>query len=396
MKIFSSFFAWSVLLVAAVLLFPGGESIAAEPLAAGGGALLFGVAGLIDIFDTRTMLEAIEQMKRPTNWLRDTFFPNVHQFDTETVDVDLIVGKRRMAPFVSPIAEGKVVEREGFSTNTLKPGYIKPKMATTAADLLKRQPGNMLYQGGQTIEQRAQALLGKDLATLMDMIDRREEWMAAMALDLGKITMVIKGETADKTVEVDFAMGATHKVTLEGTDVWNNAASDPIADLTAWATLIRQDSGVNPTDVVFGTDAGAAFINHAKVQKILDMKAVEMGRINPRLLPNGVSYLGSINAPGVSVDLWSYEAWYIDETSGVETAMVPAKKVWMGSPNTANARLYAVIQDMEAIEEGQAAVQRFPKSWTTKDPAVRWLMVQSAPLVALQQPDAFVSAQVLA
>jgi len=76
--------------------------------------------------------------------------------------------------------------------------------------------------------------------------------------------------------------------------------------------------------------------------------------------------------------------------------MIPAKKVWMGSPATANRTLYAVIQDMEAIEEGSAAVKRFPKSWVPKNPSARHLMVQSAPLVALLQPDAFVSAQVLA
>ncbi len=396
---FSTFCIWGALLVAAVLVFPGAATaVASEPSGGGiAGLGLIGVAGLIDIFDTRTMLEAVEQIKRPFNFLRDTFFPKIHQFETETVDIDIVKGKRRMAPFVHPMAEGKAVERIGYSTNTLKPGYIKPHMPTSAADLLKRQPGQMLYSGGQSIQDRASAQLGKDLSELMDMIDRREEWMAAKAMDLGKVTMKIKGETADKTVEVDFLMAADHKITLTSTDVWSDTAnSDPIADLQAWASKIRQDSGINPTDVVMGGDAAAAFINHTKVQKVMDMKNVEMGRIDPRQLPNGVSYVGTVRAPGLTVDVWTYEEWYIDEDSGTETAMVPAKKVWMGSPSTANARLYAVIQDIEAIEEGQAAVQRFPKSWVSKNPSARWLQVQSAPLVAMLQPDAFVSATVLA
>jgi hypothetical protein len=255
----------------------------------------------------------------------------------------------------------------------------------------------MLYQGGQNIEARAQAQLGKDLATLMDMIDRREEWMAAKALDLGAVTMKIKGETADKTVVVDFLMAANHKITLAGQDVWSDTVnSDPVADLQAWASRIRQDSGVNPTDVVMGTDACTAFIKHPLVQKLMDMRAVDMGEINPRQLPNGVSYVGRIKAPNLTVDVWTYEEWYVDEDTLTESPMVPAKKVWMGSPKTANARLYAVIQDLEAIAEGQAAVQRFPKAWIPKNPSAQHLMVQSAPLVALQQPDAFVSAAVLA
>ena len=350
----------------------------------------------IDIFDTRTMLEAIEQMKRPVNFLRDTFFPAATPAETETVDVDIFKGKRRMAPFCSPLSEGKLVENLGFSTSTIKPGYIKPFKITTAADLLKRTPGTTLYSGGQTIEQRAQVKLGADLADLMDMIDRREEWMAAQALNAGAISMIIKGETADKTVNVDFLMAGDHKVTLGGADLWSASTPDPIADLGAWASKIRQDSGINPTRVIMGTDAVAAFLGNESVLKKLDNRRVQMGQINPQLLPNGVSYVASINAPGLAVDIYTYEEWFLDESDGNEKPMVPAKKVWMGSPSTANRTLYAVIQDMEAIEEGSAAVKRFPKSWVPKNPSARHLMVQSAPLVALLQPDAFISATVLA
>lgn len=350
----------------------------------------------IDIFDTRTMLEAIEQMKRPVSWLRDTFFPAATPVETETVDVDIIKGKRRMAPFCSPLSEGKAVEKLGYSSSSIKPGYIKPFMITTAADLLKRIPGQTLYSGGQTIEQRAQIKLGQDLAELMDMIDRREEWMAAKALDLGVVTMKIKGESADKTVSVDFLMAATHKITLTLTDLWNDTESDPIANLQTWASLIRKDSGVNPTDVIMGSDAAAAFIANQSVQKYMNMLKVNMGKIEPKLLPQGVSYVGTITAPGLTVDVWTYEEWYLDEDTAVETPMVPVKKVWMGSPQARNKTLYAVIQDMEAIAEGSAAVKRFPKSWVPKNPSAQHLMVQSAPLVALLQPDAFVSATVLA
>lgn len=352
---------------------------------------------MIDIFDTRTMLSAVEQMNRPGHFLRDTFFPLVNQSDTASVDVDIIKGKRRLAPFVSPLAEGKAVERIGYATNTIKPGYVKPKMATSAADLLKRQPGEVLYSGGMNIEQRAAIQLGKDLAELMDMIDRREEWQAAQALNTGTVAMTIKGETADQTVTVDFQMSATHKITLTSTDLWTDAAnSTPVDDLGTWARLCRQDSGLSPTDAVFGTDACQAFLKHPSVQKYMDMRQVDMGIINPRQLSDGVTYVGRLNAPSLQLDIWTYDEWYIDETSGTETAMVPVDKVWIGSRRAQNTKLYAVIQDMEAIEGGiAAAVSRFPKSWLTKDPSVRWLMMQSAPLMALNQPDAFISATVI-
>jgi hypothetical protein len=41
------------------------------------------------------------------------------------------------------------------------------------------------------------------------------------------------------------------------------------------------------------------------------------------------------------------------------------------------------------------AVARFPKSWITDDPSVRWVQMQSAPLLVPVQIDAIVSATVL-
>lgn len=396
MKTLSTFLSWTVLLLAAVFCFPAGQAVAAEPLTSGVLAIPLLGMGLIDMFDTRTMLDAVYQMNRPSRWLQRMFFPPAAPSDTESLDVDIIKGGRKMAPICSPLAEGKVITRAGFTTQTLKPGYVKPKRPTTSGDLLHRAAGQMLYQGGQTLEQRAQLKLGEDLSDLMDSIDRREEWMAANALDLGKITMTIKGETADKIVEVDFLMSATHKITLTTTDLWTDAASKPLAKLSSVATIIRKDSGVSPNILVLGSDAAAAFIENANVLKYLDLRAVDMGEIKVMELPEGVTYIGRIRYPGLFVDVYSYEEFYEDETSGVLTPMVPAKKAWLGSTRTANSTQYAVIQDMEAIEGGQAAVSRFPKSWTTKDPSVRWLMVQAAPLPTLKQPDAFASIQVLA
>lgn len=352
----------------------------------------------IDIFDTRTMLDAVEQMYRPTNFLRDTFFPADTPSDTETLDIDVIKGNRKIAPFCSPLAEGKVVPRSGFTVSTIKPGYIKVKRPTSAGDLLTRLPGSTIYAKDQSVEQRAAILLGRDMAELMDEIDRREEWIAASALDTGAVTITMKGDTADSTYSVDFGMLNTHKVTLTGSDLWSHADSNPLALLASKASVIRQDSGISPNKLILGSDAAAAFIAKyatATGSQAFDMRAVDLGEIKPAELGNGVGYLGRIRYSGLFVDVYTYDAWYADETSGTLTPLVPAKKAWLCSSNTANRTQYAVIQDIEAIDGGQAAVSRFPKSWVTKDPAVRWLMIQSAPMPTLKQPDAFMSITVL-
>lgn len=332
----------------------------------------------VDMFNIRTMLAALEQMHTPRTFLLDTFFKEERVFTTEAVDIDVIKGKQRLAPFVSPLHEGKVVERTGFTANSFKPPYIKQKMAFTAQDLLKRAPGETIYQGDQTPEQRAQKQLGKDLIELDEMITRREEWMAASALNTGKITVVGDGVNA----EIDFKMDASHKVTLAGAALWTDAASDPLADLRAWKQTAAKDSGLVPDVAVFGADVYKAFVKHANVKGQLDTRRITLGQIDPKLLPSGASYIGTVE----QLDIYTYDEYYLDDNAVLQP-MVPVDKIFLGSTKAKTTRLYGAILDLKAL----AAVKRFPKSWEQEDPSIRWVMLQSAPVVCPTQIDAFMS-----
>jgi hypothetical protein len=345
------------------------------------------MAPTLDLFETRTMLAALEQMLPPKTFLRDTFFSNVETSNTEYVDIDIVKGKRRLAPFVAPTHKGKLVERIGWTTNTYKPPYVKPKMVTTAQDFLKRNLGETIYGSADTAFSRAAKQVGKDLRELDEIITRREEWMAAQLLQSGQVRVL--GEGVDETI--DFQMEASHIITLSGTDLWSDQTnSTPIEDLRAWRRLILRDSGRSVTDVVMGADAVDAFLDHPDVRGKLDTRRIDLGEIRPSELAQGVLYYGRIR--DVNVDLWVYDEWYIDPATLVEQPMVAANKIIMGDRTARTARHYGAIQDLKA----NAAVPRFPKSWEEEDPSVRYLMLQSAPLLAMHQVDAFVVAQVLA
>jgi hypothetical protein len=344
-----------------------------------------------ELFETRTMLAALETRKPPRTFLRDKFFSTVETFDTEHVDIDIIKGKRKMAPFVSPMHEGKLIERAGFKTRTFKPAYIKPKMVTTAQDVFKRTPGETIYQGAKTPAQRAAEILGKDLANLDDQIIRREEWMAAQLLTSGKVRCV--GEGID--VLIDFLMEATHLPVLSGTALWSDHAnSTPLTNLRTWKRLLGQDSGINPTDVIMSTDVYDHFLLNTKevsgVGKLFDMNRILLGQIEPKDMGNGVSYIGRITEIGV--DLWTYEEWYVDENDkDTEKPMIPSGKLIMTNPIIRTSRSYGAIKDLKSL----AAVPRFPKSWEEEDPSVRFLLLQSAPLPQLQEVDGVLCATVL-
>ncbi|MGR3992459.1 major capsid protein [Pseudomonas sp. 1121_17] len=343
---------------------------------------------MTDIFDTLTMLEAVEQMATPRRFLMNTFFNAgaPETFGTEAVTIDIIKGQRKMAPFVHPTLPGSISQRTGFSSSTYKPPYIQPKRATRAELILKRGAGETPFSTRSPLE-RAGEQLGRDLVDLDSEITRREEWMCAQALTTGRIRVV--GDGVDDTI--DFLMEDTHKVTLAN-GRWNTEASDPIANLRQWRRMIAKDSGRSANVAVLSAEAQDAFQNNNAVLKQLNSRRVDLGLIKPEELPDGVTYLGYLNDPGV--DLYAYDEWHVDD-EGDEQPAIPAGGLILGSTSTRNAMLYAAIQDMEAIESGLVEAARFPKSWVTKEPSVRWLKLQSAPLAGLLEPNAFMYAKVV-
>lgn len=342
----------------------------------------------MDIFDTRTMLDAVEQMKLARRFLMTTFFNGgtPRTFATKSVDIDIIKGQRKMAPFVHPRLPGSLVNRDGYRTDTYVPPYIQPKMETTAELILKRSAGENPYASRPPM-QRAGEQLGKDIADLDDQIIRREEWMCAQALTTGQVRVV--GEGVDDTI--DFMMAADHKITLS-TGQWGGTGSDPLGNLRGWKRKIAKDSGRTANTGVLSGEALDAFQSDEMVMKQLNTRRVDMGIIKPEELPDGVTYLGYLNDPGL--DLYGYDEWFLD-AAGDEQPMIPAGGLILGSTNTRNAMLYGAIQDLEAIESGLVEAARFPKSWVTKEPSVRWLKLQAAPLAGLLEPDAFIYAKVV-
>ena len=344
---------------------------------------------MTDLFDTLTMLEAVEQMTPPRRFLMNTFFNgSVPQtFGTKTVTIDIVKGRRKMAPFVHPSLPGSVASRKGFVSNTYEPPYIQPKLPTNADLILKRAAGENPFSTRTPLE-RAGEQLGRDLRDLDEQIVRREEWMCAQALTTGKVRVI--GEGVDDTI--DFQMEDSHKITL-AQGRWNASGSDPIGNLRQWQRLVAKDSGRTASVAVLSAEAQDAFQSNKTVLDQLNSRRVDMGMIKPELLPDGVTYLGYLNDPGV--DLYVYNEWFLEDEDEGESPMIPAGGLILGSTGTRNAMLYGAIQDLDAIESGLVEAARFPKSWVTQEPSRRWLKLQSAPLAGLLEPNAFIYAKVV-
>jgi len=341
----------------------------------------------VDMFDTRTMTRALEQMKPARTFLRDTIFSDVETHVSRYVDIDIQKGNRRIAAYVSPKLQGKTVRREGFETETYEAPYTKEKMITTATELQTRPMGMDMYSGAMTPSEMAQRQLGKDLRELDERITRLEEVQCSELIQTGKVTVV--GDGVDR--EIDFGMDATHLPALVGTAKWDDLDdSDPIANLRDWVDIIAQDSGLVARRAIFGKAAMRNFLRNESVQSLLDNRRIVMGQIDPSTFAPGVRYWGHLNEAGL--DVFEYTEWYYSESTSQEEPMIDPDKVVMWGEGARVTRHYGAIQDLKAGINFVGA--RFAKSWEEDDPSARLVMVQSAPLCALHQVDAFLCATV--
>ena len=340
----------------------------------------------ISIYETRTMLRAMRQEASTNMFLLDMLFGTIETFDTEHVDIDIVKGDERLAPFVSPRIEGKLMEEQGFATRSYKPGYVKPKYITEAADLIKdRTAGDTIYD--PDAPGRDEVRLAKQLSDGENQIARREEWMAAQGLVTGKVD--VKGEGIN--YQIDFGMQASHKVTLSGNSLWSDVTNSyPIEDVSKWCDLVSEDGQVNADILILGIDASAAFLKNKGVREQLDTRRITLGEIKPVMLAKGVTYLGELYTDGGTVAVYRYAGSYVDD-NGSRQHYIPKGAAIVTSTQADFRRNFGAIADLDA---GLLSMMAFPKSWLTNDPSARHVLIQSAPLPAPHQIDAIVSATV--
>lgn len=329
-------------------------------------------------FTTSFLSRAVASLKRPQAGLLNMFFPFVQISEAQEIKFDMEDGKRRIAPFVAPIIEGKLVEGLGRKTKTFTPAYIKDKRVLKPSDALKREAGETIG-GNLSAENRRMISLRRELTDQTDMLTRRLEVMASEALRTGKVT--VKGEGYD-TVVVDFGRNANHTVTLSGGAEWDEAGNSPLEDVEDWCDTVLQNSGAVVTDCVMDTKAWRLFKADQNVKDAIDK---ELGAPDNVTLANmaklGLKYKGSID----NVMFWVYSDWYVDPDTDTETAIIPDNTVILCSRDMDGVRHFGAIQDEEA---GMQAMEFFTKSWVKKDPSLRILLMQSAPLVVPYRADA--------
>ena len=218
------------------------------------------------------------------------------------------------------------------------------------------------------------------LANQLDCLTRREEVIAAEVLRTGRITVEGDGYPA---VTVDFGRDPSFTKVLTGNNTWDNDGVNILDNLEDWAGNVQTKSGVVANSVILDPLAWKLFRANSYVQKYLDYRRGTNNTLNidPIILGNDKArYVGNIG----DFEVWVYNDIYVE--NNVEKKILPDNTVLLGSRSgTEGVRCYGAIKDEQANFQSN---RYFTKSWLENDPAIRWILMQSAPLIVPYRPNA--------
>lgn len=341
----------------------------------------------MDLFDIRALNRVVDELVPTYGYLTRTYFPNVVVSDEETITFDVRKRGQRISPFVHPRVESQIVEKTGYRAVTYKPAYVKDKRVFDPTAPLKRNAGEKIG-GSLSRAERLDALIAQESADQVDMLNRRLEVMAGEILATGAVT--IEGEKYPRVV-VDYDRDAALTVAHSGPDQWGESGFDPLADLDAWSELMYAKSGRRNRRWVMTLDAWSLFKSATSVVKHLDrMRDTNTVGLEDTITSDDDTdgYLaGTIG--GHTIILYSND--YVDPLDNTVKPILPAYSVIAATSAAEGTQSFGAIKDLKA---GLQARRYFQKSWEEEDPSVRYLLMQSAPLLYPVVPDATFAAVV--
>lgn len=345
------------------------------------------MANELSRYETWELDAMVEQIERPNPWLLRTFFNRERLFSTKVIEFDLVdKSERRLAPFVSPFAAGKVMRREGYRTKQLAPAYVKPIALVTPQESFTRLPGEG-YGGALSPRARFDRIVAETLDTHMNAIEERLEWMAAQALVNGAIT--ISGE-GYPTTYVDFGRDPSLSIFLTGASKWTAGTATPMTDIENASLQVRMISkGAVITDLIMDGATWAALRTQSSINDLISAfyrrnmpgQAPTSIDAGPRNNMNEAQFVGSLNG---RFNLWVYDLFYQDD-AGNDVPHIPPYTVLGLSSAIEGSQYYGAIMDLHANMEPRKS---FSKSEVKFDPSGLELVTQSAPLVAPKRPNA--------
>lgn len=343
-----------------------------------------------NLLDTHTLAALMTHTEAPSNYWLNLCFPRTMTFETEYIDFEKLVKGRKLAPFVAPMQKGKVLTHSGSTMTRFKPAYVKPKDALDPNKVIKRRAGEGIG-GTLTPGQRTNAILMDYMQDHREIIERRFEWLAAKAIIDGKV--VIESEDYP-AVEVDFFRNANHTVVKTTGTFWGDSGVSIYDDLNTWISRVERAKFGGPVNrITMAPNVWEVFRKDDEVKGNLDInfRGNEANTVNRGAILGG-AVSRQVGVLDGTLEIWVYNDWYEDD-EGNATQFMDDSMIVLTGPNVQGVRAFGAIMDFKAQ---MRAMEIFSKMFEEEDPSAVYLLSQSAPLMVPVNPNATLSAQVLA
>ena len=337
-------------------------------------------------YTTREMIEAIEISNPMKRFFSATFFNVSHTHTAAKIEVDIKKGKRRMAPFVAPRVGGKVISRDGFTTNTFTTPKIAPERIMTLDDITKRGLGENLYSK-KPPEERADELLSRDLNELDASIENRKEWMARELLFKGKIDIVNVDEGVDIQVDYNF----TNNLVLSGSECWG-AGGNILNDLRQWRRDIIRKTGNAPDMLILAPDVAEVFTNDDTIKASMDILNLKNVVMEPKVVDSALTFLGKIAEIGIEV--YTYDEWFINDDDE-EESMIPDGTLLLINSKGVGSFEYGAVTIMEENDFVTYEAEKVPKIINDTKNEIKLIRMTSRPLPIPFDVDSWYTVQVI-
>lgn len=354
----------------------------------------------INIYQTQAMVMAMQLMKKKPTFLRDRYF--------KTTDTDLFVtedvlaeykdeAQRKIAPAVIPLKGGIPVQREGYKTDRITPPYIAPERPLSIDELNKKQFGETLFSRKKPAE-RAASILRKDLLELNEMIDTREEWMAAQTLFENGYSMKQYADRYGEGIYEEFVIhfydGEKNPSVYLPAKAWDATGDGFLDDIFAMAMMLKR-RGLGAVDLIMGAEVASVILKNEYLLKLLDNRSLQLAHIDPKDTPAGATSLGRVNVMGVWIEFIFYTEEFMDE-DGKTKPFVPQGEVCLTAPGMGRT-LYGTVTQLESSDEEfhSYTARRVPQVTTNIHSGVRTLTEKARPLMVPNFKNSAVKAKVL-
>jgi hypothetical protein len=329
--------------------------------------------------DWRTLTRAVNKLKTPPRLLRDLIFNKRNTNETDTIDIDIVVGGQKMAPFVSDVEGGVIIQGTGRESKSIKIPRIRFKEPLEPKKLRgERGVGESFYvSGAKSVADAQNQKIMLEYLEMKKRVQRREEWMCAQALK-GSLNV------SQKNIEfnVDYRMPLKNKIVLGEGDRWDEVTGDPKAVIQGASDIMVND-GHAPDLIIGGTEAIKHLLKRTENDKWFDAKHLKAGSFDWKATS---LYQGNYGG----LDVFRYGSTF-EDVSGSTSKLIDADKIYMIDTSARFSIEFGIILDLEASIIGEI----FSKSWVTKDPSVLWNLIESRPLPVLWEPEAIIEIKVI-